>query len=388
MRLMNQVSIIHAKDYDQAEEAVRNSLELLGGINRFLQSGWKVLLKPNLLKGVAPEKCVTTHPAIIKAVITIVREAGCTPVIGDSPGTGNSKFHARKAGYLHICEEMDVEWVDFENDILEVKDKTAFKNLTVASAVMEADAVINLPKLKTHGQIYMTLATKNMFGIVPGIRKGQWHLSSGTDLENFCKMLVEICYIKKPVLNIVDGIIAMDGNGPGAGDPFPLGFIIAGEDPSAVDRVICDILKLRPEKLPTLAAAKSLNLGITELDKIEILGDDYSTAEVDTFNFTGQHLPIIMGSNPLVSNAIKSLKKGLTSKPWISHDKCTQCSQCIDHCPADAMSLNKTKRDKKGKVIIDLNPCIRCYCCGEICPEGAISVKQGWMWKFVPKALR
>jgi len=385
---MIKVAVVKADEYKYAEEAVRKSIDLLGGTEKFLKPGWKVLLKPNLLKGAAPEKCVTTHPSIVRAVITIVREAGCTPVIGDSPGTGNSKWHSKKAGFQQVCEEMEVEWVDFENDIIEVKDKTAFKNLTIASAVMNADAVINLPKVKTHGQIYLTLAVKNMFGIVPGIRKAQWHLSSGKDLENFCKMLVEICYIKKPVLNIVDGITAMDGNGPGSGDPYQLGFIIAGEDPAAVDRTICDILRLKPSKVPTFKAAESLNLGVTDLSHIDIVGDDYSLAKVEDFKFTGQYLPGDMSSHPLVAGMIEMMKGGLTSKPWIDHETCTQCGQCVDHCPAVAMSLQKIGSNEKEKVIIDYDPCIRCYCCNEICPEGAISVKQGWMWKFVPDSFR
>ena len=385
---MTKVSVVKADDYKNAEDAVRKSVELLGGIEKFLKPGWKVLLKPNLLKGVSPEKCVTTHPTVIQAVIKLVREAGCTPVVGDSPGTGNGRWHSQKAGFRRICEEMAVEWVDFEADFVEIKDKGSFKNLTIARPVIEADAIINLPKIKTHAQIYITLAVKNMFGIVPGVRKAQWHLSSGRDLDSFCKMLVEICYIKKPVLNIVDGILAMDGNGPGAGDPYPLGYIVAGEEPSAVDRIICDILKLKPSKVPTFKALESLKLGVTDLSLIQVVGDDYSTAEVDNFRFRGQYLPSEMGAHPVIAEIAKMLRGGLTSKPWITHETCTQCGQCVEHCPAEAMSLQKLKGNDKEKVIIDLNPCIRCYCCSEICPEGAISVKQGWMWKFVPNSFR
>ena len=379
--MIYKTATIKVSSYDEAESAIHRAVDLLGGIDRFLKPGWKVLIKPNLLAGFPPEKCVTTHPFVVRAVVNLVREAECVPVMGDSPSIGTGSFHAKKAGYAQLCREMNVEWVDFEDDSVTAPGKTAFKKLEVARIAMEADAIINLPKVKAHDQTYLTLAVKNMFGIIPGVRKAQWHLSAGADAVQFSKMLVEVCYLHKPVLNIADGIMAMDGNGPSAGDPYPLNYIIAGEDPTAVDRVICYILKVKPSKVPTLAAAQLMGLGETRLDNIEIIGDDPAEAKVDDFRFCGQLPPIDMGRFNFL---VPLVKNGVISQPKVDYDKCDQCQQCIEHCPAEAMELSLDGRNGVERVIIDLDDCIRCYCCSEICPEGAISVKQGWMWRMVP----
>ena len=383
--MKEQVSLVKTQSYEQAAEGVRRSLELLGGIEKFLQPGMRVLLKPNLLFGNAPDKHVTTHPAVVQAVINIVKEAGCEPVMGDSPAAGTGIFHAKKSGYRALCEAENIPWINFEDDAVEVPGKHSFKKLTIARIVDEADAVINLFKIKTHGQTYLTLAVKNMFGIVPGIRKAQWHMTSGADAVKFSEMLVEVCYLRKPVLNIGDGIIAMDGNGPRNGNPYPLGYIAAGQDPMATDRAVCQLLKVKPSKVPTFKAGENLGMGVTDLSQIEILGDDPAEAEVKNFKFGGQHLPSDMGK----ANAlIPFLRQAMTSRPVVDDSICTRCRQCVDHCPAVAMDLIPDAGHADGKVVIDLDKCIRCYCCSEVCPEGSISVGQGWLWKYLPGFLK
>jgi len=377
------VTLIKTDSYDRADASIRRSLELLGGIDRFLHKGMRVLIKPNLLFGLPPEKCVTTHPAVVKSVIGLVKQAGCVPVMGDSPVIGAGAFHAKRAGFRDLCREMNVQWIDFESDAVEMPGKTTFKKIEIARIAAEADAIINLPKVKTHGQTYLTMAVKNMFGIIPGVRKARWHLTSGADTVKFGEMLTEVCYLRKPVLNIVDGIQAMDGNGPRGGNPYPLHFLIAGEDPSAVDTAVCRLLKTDPHKVPTIAAARNTGLGVTDLTDIEFLGDAPGQAEVKKFRFSGQHLPAHMGKlNFLAPFA----KQATTSRPIIDHPACTRCEQCVHHCPAEAMNLQGTV--EQGKVLIDLDKCIRCYCCSEVCPEGAISVGQGWLWKFVPGMMK
>lgn len=379
------VALIKSDNYGNAETAVRKAVELLGGIDRFVRPGMRILIKPNLLFGLAPERCVTTHPEVVKAVVKLVKEAGAVPVMGDSPVMGPGSFHAKKAGFRDICRDFHVEWVDFENDSAEVPGLKAFKKLTIARIAAEADAIINLPKLKTHGQAYMTVAVKNMFGIVPGVRKAQWHLAAGKDAVKFGEMLAEVCYVRKPVLNIVDGIMAMDGNGPRNGNPFPLGCIAAGGDSAAVDETIFGILKLHPSKVATHTAAANLKLGVTDAAEIELLGDDPERFDARNFRFGGQALLSDMGKFNFL---VPYVRNGVTSRPVVSHSVCTQCRQCIDHCPAKAMELSPDKKISAGKVTIDLNKCVRCYCCSEVCPEGAISVGQGWMWKFAPGILK
>lgn len=383
--MKEQVALVKTPSYEQTEEGVRKTVELLGGIDKFLQPGMRVLLKPNMLFGLHPDKHVTTHPAVVQAVIDIVKEAGCDPVMGDSPAAGTGTFHSKKAGFRELCEANKVPWISFEDDALEVHGKHAFKKLTIARIAVEADAVINLFKVKTHGQMYLTLAVKNMFGIVPGIRKAQWHMTSGADAVKFAEMLVEVCYLRKPVLNIGDGIIAMDGNGPRNGNPYPLGYVAAGSDPMATDRVVTHLLKVKPSKVPTFKAGENLGMGVTGLDEIEILGGDPADADVRNFKFGGQHLPSDMGK---ANTLIPFLRKATTSRPVIDHAVCTRCEECVDHCPAEAMELSADRSHTDGKVVIDLDKCIRCYCCSEVCPEGSISVGQGWLWNYLPGFLK
>ena len=383
--MKTQVSIVKAPTYAHTESAIRHAVELLGGIDEFLRPGMKVLLKPNLLFGASPDKCITTHPEVVKAVVNIVRQAGCIPIMGDSPAVGSGRMHYRWSGFAEICREMNVEWVDFEDDAVEVAGKHLFKKLEIAKAVLAADAIINLPKVKTHGQTYLTLAVKNMFGIIPGVRKSRWHMNAGSDAVLFSKMLLEICYYKKPVLNIVDGIIAMEGNGPRSGDPYPLGYIIAGEDPSAVDRVIVHMLNTKPSKVPTLIAAEQMGLGETNLDNIQIWGDEPAEADVKRFRFCGQHLPSDMMG---LGTFVPLFKDAVTSRPVVNHNLCSRCEECIEHCPASAMEMSPDGKNRVERVNIDLKTCIGCFCCSEICPEGAISVKQGWIWRLLPGFLK
>ncbi len=377
--MKTRVAAVKAPDYRDAEDSVFRAVDLLGGVS-FLKPGWKVLIKPNLLVGYPPDRAVNTHPAVVEAVVKLVKEAGCEPLMGDSPVVGRGDFHYRAPGYAALCRKYGVPWVNFEDDAVEVEGRHTFKRIFIARAAYEADAIINLPKVKTHGQTYLTLSVKNMFGIVPGIRKAQWHFTAGRDLLRFGGMLTEVCYLKKPALSIVDGISAMHGNGPRNGQPYPLGYIFAGEDPTAVDTVICRTLKVSPDKVPTLNTAAKLNLGISSFDDIEIAGDLPFETDVADFRFPGRQSPAdlgIWGKLPLV-------KSGTTSKPVIDNDKCTRCEECVEHCPAEAMSLVSDDGDKEGRVSIDLDLCIRCYCCNEVCPEGAVSVKEGWLWRLLP----
>jgi ferredoxin len=255
----------------------------------------------------------------------------------------------------------------------------------LARPALEADAIINLPKVKTHGQTFLSLAVKNMFGIVPGAHKTQWHLEAGNDPELFARLLLEVCYFKKPVLNIVDGIIAMDGNGPRTGRPFHLGYLIAGPDPTAVDITICQILQTDPLNLPTIRSAQKMNLGFHDPREIIIIGDSPDYFRSKNFRFCRQTLPINVS---VIGRIVPLIKGAVNSKPYIDQKICSVCQQCLEICPPEAMSLEILKKDHTEKIAIDLDRCIRCYCCNEVCAEGAISIKEGWIWNFIPNFLK
>src|SRR4030042_5672884 len=218
--MKSSVSIVKCQNYDEEKvlSSLRRSIDLIGGIQNFVKKGHHVLLKPNLLYGKSPEKAVTTHPAIVEGVIEIVREAGGVPFIGDSPSVGSLMKTAEKAGIKAVADEMKCPLVEFDKPVLLSKGTgKIFKQLEIEQTVLEAEVIINLPKWKTHAQMLLTLGVKNLFGCIPGPRKALWHLKAGEDRKVFAQILVDIYQMIQPSLTILDGIIGMEGHGPGRG---------------------------------------------------------------------------------------------------------------------------------------------------------------------------
>jgi len=248
------VSIVRCQTYHDEEvlKSLRSSIDLIGGIENFVRRGDHVLLKPNLLYGKAPEKAVTTHPSIVKGMIQIVREVGGIPFIGDSPSIGSLMRAAEKAGIKRVADENKCPLIDFEKPILPSKGGGKFfKQLEIDKRVLEADVVINLPKWKTHGMMLLTLGVKNLFGCIPGPRKALWHLRAGEDRKLFAQMLIDLYQMIQPSLTLLDGIVGMEGNGPGSGDPIQLGLILTSRDPLSLDQVVCDLLRIPRKSLMT-----------------------------------------------------------------------------------------------------------------------------------------
>ena len=367
------VSIVHCKDYDRdlIYDKVRAAVDLLGGMNSLIKPGEKVLIKPNLLKARPPEAAVTTHPEVVRAVIRLVRQAGGDPAVGDSPGMGEEKEVLRRTGILSVMEEEGAPIADF-TDSVKIRGKGRFHHFEVAKSAAEADAIINVPKFKTHGMMVMTGAVKNLFGCVPGKKKVQWHFNAGINYESFAGMLVELSVILKPRLTILDAVTAMEGNGPGSGDPRNIGLIIAGEDTVALDVVSAAIVGLSPLQLPIIRAARSAGIGESRIDQIRVLGEDINDIMVKDFQ-----IPQLTNTEwPIPEWARRSLKHGLTTRPVINHDECVLCRVCQNDCTRGAIG------EKDGRLIIDYRNCIRCFCCQEFCTEGAIKVGKGWMLRL------
>ncbi len=367
------VSIVKCQSYDEEEvlEGLRQSIDLIGGIENFVRSGDLVLLKPNLLYGKAPEKAVTTHPSIVKGMIQIVREAGGIPFIGDSPSIGSLMRAAEKAGIKRVADETRCPLMEFDKPILPPKGGGKFfKQFEIDRAVLEADVVINLPKWKTHGLTLLTLGVKNLFGCIPGPRKALWHLKAGDDRKVFAQMLIDLYQIIQPSLTILDGILGMEGNGPGSGDPIELGLILASRDPLSIDQIVCDLLGISRKSLPTNRLAFKEGLGESG---IEVVGERVEDVKIPHFR-----LPTL--SEPawnLPGFLRRVLKNALTSKPVFEVDLCDHCDRCAGICPPKAL-------ERRGKgLFFDYGKCIRCFCCLEVCPEGAIKIKPGWALKLV-----
>lgn len=367
------VSIVKCPNYDENKvlSGLRRSIDLIGGIQTFVKKGHHVLLKPNLLYGKSPEKAVTTHPAIVKGVIEIVREAGGVPFIGDSPSIGSLMKAAEKAGIKAVADEMKCPLVEFNRPVLPPNGKgKIFKQLEIDQTVLEADVIINLPKWKTHVQMLLTLGVKNLFGCIPGPRKALWHLKAGEDRKTFAQILVDLYQVIQPSLTLLDGIVGMEGNGPNSGRPIPLGLILASGDSLSLDQIVCDLLGISRKSLLTNRVAFEQGLG---KDKIDVVGERVEDVKISNFQFPTLSQP----DWNLPGFLTKALKNAFTSRPVIEEERCKACDRCEEICPPKAL-------DRKGKdLIFDYEQCIRCFYCLEVCPEGAISIKPGWALRLI-----
>jgi len=367
-----QVSIVKCLTYDETEvlKALRRSIDLIGGIHSFIKKGDRVLLKPNLLSAKSPEKAVTTHPSVVKGVVQIVQEAGGIPFLGDSPGIESAKKVAEKAGIKEVTDSLGCPIVEFNRSVLPPEKKgKVFKNIEIDQSVLEADVIINLPKWKTHAQMFLTLGVKNLFGCIPGPSKALWHLKAGEDPKLFAQMLVDIYQLIQPTLTILDGITGMEGNGPGSGDPIPLGLILASKDALGVDQIVCDLLGLPRDSLMTNRVAFERGLG--ENDVVTV-GERVGDVKITNFKF-----PTPYRIDWYLPGFIKkTVKSAMSAKPVIEKEICKLCNQCVEICPPKAL------KEKNKGLVFDYGKCIRCFCCQEICPEGAITIEPGWALKI------
>ncbi|MDY6856473.1 MAG: DUF362 domain-containing protein [Thermodesulfobacteriota bacterium] len=365
-----QVVIVRCKGYEQENvyQKVKESIDMLGGMERFVKGGDRVLLKPNLLSAKPKEKAVTTHPSFISAVARLVQEAGGVPCIGDSPGVGSLKRVTEKSGVREVADQMGIRLVAFDESFDLKNDRgRVFKRFKIAKAFQEVDVIINLPKLKTHGQMILTLSVKNNFGFIVGKEKAKWHLKAGVDVNHFAQMLLDLCLLIQPGLTIMDGIIGMEGDGPGSGDPREIELIFAGIDCVAIDAVVSRVLGVKSDCVHTTRMARQMKIGQPDINGIEILGEELNEVKIDDFRLPrngdlGFRIP------KFLRHLIKNL---ITAKPLIDHRKCGLCRVCVDSCPPKSMKI------VKERIRIDYKSCIRCFCCQELCPQGAIQIKSG-----------
>ena len=374
----NKVALLRCDAYEQrtVDNSLSKAIELIGGIDSFIKRGDTVLIKPNLLSGKPPEHCISPHPALLDGILSILADLNCKCIIGDSPAVGSGISAAKKVGYFEVAERYNAKLVNFDRSVVVKSTKNkVFNSLEIDETFNEIDKVINLAKVKTHAQMFMTLSVKNMFGAIVGPKKAQWHLKCGIDNMFFAKMLIELYYHINPCLNIVDGIMAMEGNGPGNGNPIKVGGLYVGTDGLAVDRVICESLKINSDRVFIFPAARELGINNGNLDNIEIVGDGLSSINVKSYN-TPQIITVD-GWGILPDFVKNRAKNSLTSRPFIDHYICTKCQKCVNVCPAKVMKLNNSK------IEINYENCIRCFCCQEICPEGAITAKKGIILKVL-----
>lgn len=371
---MENICLVHVNkyDYELVWRSIISLLEPLGGMAAFISPGDKVLLKPNMLAGKAPELAVTTHPIIVQVVAELVRQAGGVVRVGDSPGIGSFRKVAEKCGIMAAAEAGGAELVEFRERV-EMSASGLFRRISVAREYWEADKVINLPKLKTHEMMTMTCAVKNLFGAVVGTEKAGWHLKAGESREQFARLLLEIYLLKKPTLNIVDAIVAMEGNGPGSGDPVKLGVLLAGENPVAVDLIAGMIAGIPSDLLHVEREALRMGLSGARLEDIELHGAVLSELVGNRFKLP-DGLDVQFGLPRFLARA---LKRQLTSYPMAEKDRCVLCGICRDACPPAAITV------KNSALSVDNTRCIRCWCCRELCPHDAMALHRGLLLRFL-----
>lgn len=374
----NKVYVVRCPDYSQAGEKIGELLAMMGGIEHYVKPGEDLLLKVNLLAPAAPEKAVTTHPAVAAAVAGQVAAAGGKATIADSPGGHQHKGGVLKRTYeaCGMTEAAAVSGAALNYDIS--SEEAAFpqgklmRRFEVMSPVLRADAVINLCKLKTHMFMNMTGAVKNSFGVIPGLSKAGYHAKL-QDKEQFAHMLLDLSAFVSPRLSIMDAVVGMEGEGPGAsGRPRPIGLLLAAENPLALDVVAAALIGLERAHNPLLLAAEQRGLIPTDLSDVELVGGRLEELKIPNFRLPAQAKKSMLPVSG-IPGPVRALAKSLfTQTPRVAADRCVGCGICRNSCPVKAIHITDRKKAKISAV-----KCVRCYCCHELCPHKAIDIRMG-----------
>ena len=342
---------------DALRPLIFGMMEAMGG-NEILKES-RVLIKPNLLSPALPRQAVLTHPSIIRAAVEYCNERGVRPLVADSPATGVFDLLLRVSGIRDALRGLDCECRPFQTSV-RVDIGEPFGAIEIADDAVRADAIINLPKLKTHSQMFLTLAVKNMFGCIVGYRKPEWHMRAGVDREAFARLIAGIGRTLRPAFNILDGVLAMEGQGPGMGGvPRELGVLLAGRDPFAVDRTVCRMLALDPAQLPVLKVAREMGFPAPEAEI------DGSLPAIPDFKFP-TFTSLFMGPKFLHG----FIRRQVLQRPVCDSAVCRMCGECWKICPAGAIT------PEEKPLCFDYDRCIRCYCCIEVCPYGALDTAE------------
>lgn len=352
------------------QAAVRRGLELLGGAARFAGPGDNILLKPNMLSGDPPSRAVTTHPAVLQAVAAELRACGARLLFGDSPGLGSMESVARRNGLWQAAIDSGAAPADFHTaERVDHPGGRLLRQMVLARGAVEATGIVSLSKMKTHGLTRISGAVKNLFGCVPGLRKGEYHVKM-PDSADFSRALADIAGCLRPRLHVMDGIVAMEGNGPRGGTPRPMRVLLFSTDPLALDAAFCRLIDLPPGCVPTLAAGAAAGLGVAELEAIEWLGDPPGSLTEPDFR-VARTAPDRMAAKRKFP---AFLKNRITPRPRIDVARCTGCGSCVAICPVRPRAMFWPDGQPRVSPSWHAARCIRCYCCQEICPQQAITL--------------
>ncbi|HHX75245.1 MAG TPA: DUF362 domain-containing protein [Firmicutes bacterium] len=369
---MADVIIKECREYDTEviKAQINAGMELLGGWGRFVAPGMKVLLKVNLIGPKKPDSAAVTHAGFVRALVQILKNLGCEVWLGDSSGGAIAGIAPtaqsfQVSGLAKVAEEEGAVIKNFDREgAVGVKSESGYvEGMYLAKPMFEADFVINVPKLKTHSATLFTGAVKNLFGCIPGLKKAGYHRLA-PDPRDLGTVLYDIHRAVKAGLHIMDGIVAMQGEGPTAGQVYPAGKILISTDPLALDTVAAAMLGMDIAGIPMLLTVKERGLGTADMDKIRIAGDYASPPVLQGFKLPKRYRRTAMGNPAMVVKVIDFLR----TRPFINTKLCKNCNMCVESCPVEAI-------DQETK-IINYKVCIECMCCHELCLHKAVGLRQ------------
>ncbi len=363
----NKVAVVAQPDYESPglDSSLRRAIEL-AGFDLSAVRGARVLIKPNMLGAYPPSMGITSEPALVTAVSRIFSEAGGDVFVGDSP---NWMHDIRRVWEVTGLREA-VRAGGARELLLEPAGSVTRNGVLISRAVAESDFVINLPRFKTHGLTVMSLAVKNLFGCVCGMQKSIHHRDSG-DRKGFAELLVRIAEAARPALTIVDGIVAMEGEGPSGGELVKMGVLLAGTDVHSLDAACCRLVGLPPLELDTLSVAQRMGLFDNEA-RIDFAGDPVDQLTCREFRLPSTYT---RGSRDwwISRFVMDRIWNAARVKPFIDPELCKRCLLCVGGCPVSAIG------EQKGGAapVVDEKRCIQCFCCHELCPHKAIELRRG-----------
>ena len=382
----NQVYVVSCTDYAKAETALRKTVERMGGISRFVQPGERILLKANLLRPVPPEAAVCTHPAVIGAIAKLIREAGGTAVIADSPGGALQKESVlrnlyEKTGAAQAAQESGSEvCMDPSARLVELPEGKVLRQAEIISPALDCDGIFDLCKMKTHVFMGMTGAVKNSFGLIPGLTKVGFH-GSHPDQAQFAQVLLDLIGFMKPRLSVMDAVLAMEGEGPGSsGTPRQVGLLLLSDNPLALDVIAGEIMGLPRNSNPVLLAAEARGLSPTRWEDVELIGARLEDLRIPDYKFPANVRSNLMEFlGPLTGAAGRLCKSLLSQTPRVQSKVCVGCAICKNACPGKAITMTGSG----GKAKVHPSSCIRCYCCLELCPHKAVKLIRSCLGKLL-----
>ncbi len=366
---MPKVVLIRCETYSASKvsAAVARGFELLGVSSATFKPGEKILLKPNLLSASAPGRAVTTHPAVFRAVAEALTRFNVELTWGDSPAVTRMERAAEKSGILAVARELGISPGNFKTgETVPTPPDSLVTKFLIAEAARSSDGIVSISKLKTHGFTTLTGALKNQFGCIPGLHKAAFHAQLPNP-DDFSRMIVDLNRLLRPRLSIMDGITAMEGNGPGSGDPRSMNVLLFSFDPGALDAVACKLIGLDPQTVPMIRWAE--RSGFSDLENLQIYGDPMESFQARDFK-----IPRFNTTSARNAFLVKVFRRFVLPKIVIHPDKCVNCGQCVKICPARPKALRSNPESPCPEY--DRTVCIRCYCCQEICPEQAITIQR------------